>query len=55
MAVGISSLEVVPFLLVLSLPKEHAEMGATSNVRNSQIYYLATETTEHLFFRWISH
>jgi hypothetical protein len=26
LAVGISSLEVVPFLLVLSLPQEHAEM-----------------------------
>jgi hypothetical protein len=26
MAVGISSLEVVPFLLVTSLPWEHAEM-----------------------------
>ena len=25
-AVGISSLEVVPFLLALSLPQEHAEM-----------------------------
>ncbi|MBA8935370.1 hypothetical protein BCM20_003257 [Clostridium beijerinckii] len=33
MAVGISSVEVVPFLLVLSLPKEHAEMGATSTVK----------------------
>ncbi|OOM55024.1 hypothetical protein CLBEIC_07330 [Clostridium beijerinckii] len=29
------------FLLVLCLPQEHAEMGATSNVRNPQPYSLA--------------
>jgi hypothetical protein len=34
MAVGVSSVEVVPFLLVLSLTQEHAEMGATSTGRN---------------------
>jgi len=34
---------------------EHAQMGATSASRNPQPYYLATETTEYLFFRWISH
>jgi len=27
MAVGVSSLEAVPFLLVISLPKEHAGMA----------------------------
>jgi hypothetical protein len=32
--VGISSAEVVLFLLVISLPKEHAEMGTTSAGRN---------------------
>ena len=51
MNVGISSLEVVPFLLVTSLPWEQAEMGTTSNARNSQIYSIATETTEFTPFR----
>jgi len=46
MAVGISSLEVVPFLLVISLPKEHAGMGATSNARNPQPYSLENEIIE---------
>jgi hypothetical protein len=51
MAVGISSLEVVPFLLVTSLPWEQAEMGTTSNVRNPQPYSIATETIEPTPFR----
>ncbi|WP_279285248.1 hypothetical protein [Clostridium chromiireducens] len=34
--VGISSAEVVPFLLVISLSKEHAKMGTTSAGRNPQ-------------------
>lgn len=46
MVVGISSVEVVPFVLVLSMSKEHAQMGATSTGRNPQQYSLATETTE---------
>jgi len=49
--VGISSAEVVPFLLVISLPKEHAEMGTTSVVRNPHPNSLETETTEYPFFR----
>jgi len=52
-AVGISSLEVVPLMLVLSLSKEQASMGATSNDRNPQPYSLATGTTEYPLFRWI--
>ncbi|NRT70135.1 hypothetical protein [Clostridium beijerinckii] len=36
LAVDISSVEVVSFLLVLHLLQEHAEMGTTSAVRNSQ-------------------
>jgi len=37
LAVDISLVEVVPFLLVPSLPWEHAEMGTTSAIRNSQL------------------
>ncbi|NRT73646.1 hypothetical protein [Clostridium beijerinckii] len=36
LAVDISSVKVVPVLLVLC-PQEHAEMGTTSTVRNSQL------------------
>jgi len=36
LAVDISTVEVVPFLLVLRLPQEHAEMGKTSTAGNSQ-------------------
>jgi len=51
MAVDISSLKVVQFLLVTSLPWEQAEMGTTFNVRNSRPYSIATETTEFTPFR----
>ncbi|NSB12999.1 hypothetical protein [Clostridium beijerinckii] len=37
LAVDISSVEVVPFLLVLCFVTGHAEMGTTSAVRNSQL------------------
>ncbi|MVX62895.1 hypothetical protein GKZ28_04155 [Clostridium chromiireducens] len=50
-AVGISLAEVVPLLLVMSLPQEHAAMGATSAIRNPQLYSLGTETTEYSFFQ----
>ncbi|AGX44727.1 hypothetical protein CLSA_c37660 [Clostridium saccharobutylicum DSM 13864] len=43
MAVGISSVEVVPFLHVLNLLEEHARMGTTSTGRNPQLNYIATE------------
>jgi len=49
--VGISSVEVVPFLLVLCLPQEHAEMGTTSTARNPRQILLVTETTEYSPFR----
>jgi hypothetical protein len=52
MAVDISSLEVVPFPLVTSLSWEQAEIGTTSNGRNSQTYSIATETTEFTPFRF---
>jgi len=48
----ISSAEVVPFELVICLPKEHAQMGATSAGRNPQSNSLENETTEYPFFRW---
>jgi hypothetical protein len=51
MAVDISLVEVVPLLLVLSLPQEHAAMGTTSAIRNSQLYSLATKTKEYPLFR----
>jgi hypothetical protein len=53
MAVGISSTKVVPLLLVMSLPQEHAAMGTTFIGRNPQPYSPATETTEYYFFRWV--
>ncbi|AGX45078.1 hypothetical protein CLSA_c41180 [Clostridium saccharobutylicum DSM 13864] len=43
MAVGISSSEVVPFLLVLNLVEEHAGICATFAGRNPHPNYLATE------------
>jgi hypothetical protein len=51
MAVGISSVEVVPFRLVQILHLEQVEMGATSTVRNPQPYSLATEQKDYQFFR----
>jgi hypothetical protein len=54
MVVDISSLEVVPFLLVTSLSRGQAEMGTTSNARNSQPYSIATETTELTPFRLVN-
>jgi len=50
-AIGISLAEVLPVLLVMSLPQEHAAVGATSAIRNPQLYSPATETTEYPFFR----
>ncbi|NRX15588.1 hypothetical protein DFM91_002074 [Clostridium beijerinckii] len=50
-AVGISLAEVVPLSLVMSFPQEHATVGATSAIRNPQLYSPATETTEYSFFR----
>jgi len=38
-------------VLVICLPKEHAEMGATSAGRNSQPNSLEIETTEYPFFQ----
>jgi len=51
--VGISSVEVVPFLLVPILHWEHAEMGTTFAGRNPQPLLLVTETTEYLSFRLV--
>jgi len=51
MAVGISSVKVVPFLLVKILYLEQARMGTTFTVRNPQLYSIAIETTEYHFFR----
>jgi hypothetical protein len=51
MAVGISSLEVVPFPACPNLVLGACRNGATSDGRNPQTYSLATETTEYLFFR----
>jgi len=50
-AVGISLAEVVPLLLVMSFPQEHATMDATSAIRNPQLYSPGTEATEYSFFR----
>lgn len=46
----ISSAEVVPFLLVINLFKEHARMEQLSAVRNPQLFSLVTGTKEHRFF-----
>jgi len=53
MAVGISSLEVVPFFACHKLALGTCRNGATSNVRNPQPYSIATETTESTNFRLI--
>jgi hypothetical protein len=42
LAVDISLVEVVLFLLVTSLSREHAEIGTTSAIGNSQLNTLAT-------------
>ena len=50
LAIDISSVEVVPFLLVLSLSEEHAEMGTTFVLRITHLNSLETETQHVIDF-----
>ncbi|AGX42760.1 hypothetical protein [Clostridium saccharobutylicum] len=55
MSVVISSVEVVPFLLVLNLLKEYVGMSTASAVRNPQSNYLAIKKKNTASFGKLPH
>ncbi|MBA8897049.1 hypothetical protein [Clostridium saccharobutylicum] len=54
-AIGISSVEVVSFLLILNLFEEHAGTSTTSADRNPHPDYLATKLKNSSYFGYSSH